>query len=244
MIKRLICIPIYLFSIGSVFYTLFIQDWLGLLYALISLLLYALVEKGTEKIQLVLSDLLKIILHIFIFFAVVLGSIYGFYTYFSWWDSLLHGTTGFLCAAVGLSLANLFGIEMNKAPLFKFLVALFFSMTVGIFWEFYEFSVDRLLVMNVQKDTLVNTVTTNFIYDESLENPQTMNNIEKIVIYHDDDHVTTIEGGMLDIGLFDTIKDQAVHLAGTSIFFILCIFFKKQSLTTKLMITKKSKKNN
>lgn len=219
--KHWTCIFIYILTVLSALLRAFQGIWLETLYALAALILYWVLEKGTVKLHLTLSDFLKTIMTIFFFAAIILGSVFGFYSRFSWWDSLLHGTTGLLMAIVGLNLPEIFHIDISKKHFFKILIALSFSMMIGVFWEFYEYGADHLLNMNTQKDTLVTTLTSNYIHDSDLSQPQTIRNIEKTVIYHDTDHVTVIEGGMLDIGLTDTLKDQAVHLGGTLIMFLL-----------------------
>ena len=45
-----------------------------------------------------------------------------------------------------------------------------------------------------------------------------MDNIEKTQIYSSDGTITTIEGGYLDLGLTDTIKDLFVNFIGAVVF--------------------------
>lgn len=56
------------------------------------------------------------------------------------WDSILHTTTGFLCAAFGFALIDILNrndkIKFQLSPIYVALVAFCFSMTIGVLWEF------------------------------------------------------------------------------------------------------------
>ena len=76
---------------------------------------------------------------------------------------MLHTTNGFLCAAVGFSLIDILNrnakIKFTLSPVYVALAAFCFSMTIGVLWEFFEFSMDRLFHMDMQKDTIVHTIS-------------------------------------------------------------------------------------
>jgi len=42
------------------------------------------------------------------------------------------------------------------SPFFLAVVAFCFSMTIGVLWEFFEFGMDTLFMLDMQKDTVVN----------------------------------------------------------------------------------------
>ena len=76
---------------------------------------------------------------------------------------MLHTTTGFLCAATGFALIDILNrnsrIKFQLSPVYVALAAFCFSMTVGVMWEFFEFGMDRLFHMDMQKDTVIQSVT-------------------------------------------------------------------------------------
>lgn len=84
---------------------------------------------------------LEIVILVFIFAAEILGEISAFYIRFPYWDTILHTLNGFLCAALGLSLVDLMNRQKKMlfelSPLFMAIVAFCFSMTIGVFWEFF-----------------------------------------------------------------------------------------------------------
>ena len=59
------------------------------------------------------------------------------------WDTILHTTNGFLMAAIGFALIDLFNrsdrFSIKMSPYFVAFFAFCFSMTVGVLWEFFEF---------------------------------------------------------------------------------------------------------
>ncbi|MBE5822282.1 MAG: hypothetical protein E7311_06850 [Clostridiales bacterium] len=111
---------------------------------------------------------LEITITVFLFAAQVLGEIHGFYDKISWWDTMLHTTTGIILGLVGFLFVYLLNENgdknVNLSPVFVVIVAFCFAMTLGVFWEFFEYGSDRLFGYNMQKfrlpgqDGLVDTM--------------------------------------------------------------------------------------
>ena len=95
---------------------------------------------------------------IFIFASLYLGEIQSFYQRFWWWDIALHASAGLLMGIVGFLLVYLLNaskrVELHMTPGFICLFAFFFAVTIGTLWEIFEFSVDRLFGLNMQKPML------------------------------------------------------------------------------------------
>ncbi|KRM17897.1 integral membrane protein [Ligilactobacillus hayakitensis DSM 18933 = JCM 14209] len=96
---------------------------------------------------------LSIVYMLFIIGSVYLGTLYHFYSV-AYWDKGLHVLSGILLAGFGWSL---YGILVPKyarkymSPGFIAFYAFAFAMMCGVFWEFYEFSMDGLFGMNLQR---------------------------------------------------------------------------------------------
>ena len=86
-----------------------------------------------------LPDTLQIIILLFIFASEILGELACFFITIPNWDSILHTTTGFLCAATGFALIDILNrnskIKFELSPIYVALAAFCFSMTVGVLWE-------------------------------------------------------------------------------------------------------------
>ena len=192
-------------------------NWENVLLCVLTLLLFTIPTIFSETLNITLPSTLETIVYIFIFAAEILGEVQSFYTHVIYWDSILHTINGFICAAIGFSLIDLLNtndnIHINLSPIFVSIVAICFSMTIGIIWEFFEYSVDKLLLKDMQKDTIVKTISS-VTWDEKKENnPIVVDNIEKTIIYTKDKEVV-IEGGYLDLGINDTMKDLFVNFLG------------------------------
>ena len=130
---------------------------------ILTLILFLVPTFLERKIHIDLPDTLEVIILLFIFAAEILGEIQAYYITFPYWDTMLHTLNGFLCAAIGFALVDIlnrserFSIELS--PLFLALVAFCFSMTIGVLWEFFECTMDQFFLLDMQKDTVVHTIS-------------------------------------------------------------------------------------
>ena len=94
------------------------------------------------------------------------------------------------------------------------MAAFCFSLSVGIIWEFFEFTMDMVFGLDMQKDTIIHSISS-VTLDETMSN--------KIITIKGITE-TTVNGvplnidGYLDIGLIDTMKDLIVTFIGASVF--------------------------
>ena len=180
-----------------------------------------------KKFHIDLPDTLEIIILVFIFASEILGELQGYFIHYSNWDTLLHTTWGFLCAALGFSLVDIINrnarIKFYLSPVFVAIVAFCFSMTVGVFWEFFEFSVDRFFAKDMQKDTVIQQITSVALDPTNRNIPITISNIQDVVVNGESLGL----GGYLDIGLYDTMGDLIVNLIGAVVFSIIGYIYVK-----------------
>ena len=187
----------------------------------------SLVE-GWAKIDL--PDTLEIIILCFIFAAEILGEIQAYYVRFPYWDTMLHTMNGFLCAAIGFSLVDLLNRRnhpsLHLSPFYMAVTAFCFSMTVGVLWEFGEYAMDQLFLLDMQKDTVVSEFAT-VMLDTSVTNTAVpVEDIADVIIVHSDGTQQALGlGGYLDVGLHDTIEDMFVNFIGAVVFSTVGYFF-------------------
>ena len=176
----------------------------------------------TKKLKIELPSIFEIIILLFIFSSEILGEIQNFYGVFKHFDTVLHTLNGFLCAAVGFSLIDLCNNnseKFNLSPLYLTIVAFCFSMTIGVLWEFLEYSIDKVMLSDMQKDKLVTKISSVWLNPDGKNKAIVVDNINKTIIYSDSGE-TVIEGGYLDLGLNDTMKDLIVNFVGAVVFSI------------------------
>lgn len=203
--------------------------------AVLSLFLFLLPTFVEESFSIRLPTALEIVAVLFVFCANILGEIAGFYVLFPFWDDMLHYTSGFIFAAFGFSLVEILNrhtrFDFYLSPVFISLVALFFAMTVGVFWEFFEFFADLVLGTDMQKDTLVYNVNSILLGDGE-KAPVRIGGITATAVTGDVGEV--LIAGYLDIGLFDTMKDLFVDFLGALLFCTIGFFYAGKSKRGRL----------
>ena len=99
---------------------------------------------------------------VFVFASLFLGEVRGYYVRFWWWDAALHTASGFLLGILGFLLVYVMNekeeIELHMKPGFVAFFAFMFAVGMGALWEVFEFAMDSLFGMNMQKSGLVDTM--------------------------------------------------------------------------------------
>ena len=207
-------------------------NWHGVALCFLTLVLFTLPTIASKTFKVKLPTTLEIIVYLFIYAAEILGEIQNFYGIFKHWNTMLHTLNGFLAAAVGFSLIDILNrterFHIKMTPVFVALVAFCFSMTIGVLWEFGEFAADRYLNLDMQKDRIVQKISSVELNQENKNEPVIINNINKTEIYSNNNQtITTVENGYLDIGIRDTMKDLFVNFIGAIVFSMLGFLYIK-----------------
>lgn len=198
----------------------------------LTLILFLMPTVLERRLKVDFPDTLEIIIMLFIFSAEILGEIQSYYIKFPYWDTILHTLNGFLCAAVGFSLVDMFDrserFSLTLSPAFLAIVAFCFSMTIGVLWEFFEFSMDHWLLFDMQKDTVLNTISTVNLDPTGQNHTVIIKNIvDTIVVTGDGEQIALGLGGYLDVGICDTMEDLFVNFIGASVFSVIGYFYVK-----------------
>ena len=98
---------------------------------------------------------------LFVFATLFLGEVFDFYNRFWWWDVLLHGISAIGFGIIGfLFVFFLFEGDRYAAPPWALaLIAFTFAMAIGTLWEVFEFGMDQLFGLNMQKSGLLDTMS-------------------------------------------------------------------------------------
>ena len=174
-----------------------------------------------DKMDLTIPPLFQAIIFLFIFAAEILGEVDHYYVKIQGWDTMLHTINGFLFAAVGFSLVYLLNRgtkDFNLSPFYMALVAFCFSMTIGVIWEFFECAMDQFFNMDMQKDFVITTINSVSLDPENSGEVIHVKDIVETVVTTSSGETTTIDGGYLDVGILDTMKDLLVNLIGAVVF--------------------------
>ena len=207
----------------------------NMFYCILSLVLFLLPAFVTKNFGIELPQTLEIIVLTFVFAAEILGELAGFYQKVTLWDSMLHTTTGFLAAAIGFALLDIFNknehFKFQISPVYMAIVAFCFSMTVAAVWEIFEFSMDMCFGFDMQKDMVVDSIGSVSLDLTKSNEVIRIPDISEVVIISADGsrYVLSDYGitGYLDIGIIDTMKDIIVNLIGALAFSVIGFFYIK-----------------
>lgn len=111
-----------------------------------------------RKTGLNIPSAMLIMYAVFLYCAIYLGEVRDFYYRVPHWDTILHIFSGAALGALGFSIVSLLNksgaMTFSLSPVFVALFAFCFALSLGVIWEIYEFTVDRLLHTNMQKYAL------------------------------------------------------------------------------------------
>ena len=198
----------------------------------LTLILFTMPALIERRLKVDLPDTLEIIILLFIFAAEILGEIRAYYVKFPYWDTMLHTMNGFLCAAIGFSLVDLLNrhdkATLRLSPFYMAVTAFCFSMTIGVLWEFAEFSMDQLFLMDTQKDTIIHEFSTVMLDPTNKNVAVPVRDIADVIIVHSDGTQEALGlGGYVDVGIHDTIEDLFVNFVGAVVFSTVGYFYVK-----------------
>lgn len=135
------------------------------------------------------------------FLAYVLGEVYNFYELFPWWDNVLHFSSGVLIGFVVIIIVDYyqtkFYVRKNlwQDAVFTIVIASAASISIAVFWEFFEYSFDFFFGGNMQDG---------FIWGSNL----TMAEVQSHILP---------SGRFMDKALQDTLFDQFLATCGAVI---------------------------
>ena len=199
----------------------------SLFFCVLTLILMLVPSFVERKLNIALPTALEITILLFIFSAEILGEMQNYYTKVPLWDTILHTVNGFLCAAIGFAMVDILNrgtkTKFKLSPFYLAVAAFCFSMTIGVVWEFFEFGCDVFLHTDMQKDYIVQTISSVTLNPDGVNKAVMIENITN----------TSVNGnllpvnGYLDIGLFDTMKDLLVNFVGAVVFSVIGYFYVK-----------------
>ena len=152
---------------------------------------------------------IKILIYVFILGTEILGEIYHFYVDVWWFDIVMHTYFAFIISYAGLYLIRYFNI--NGSIYFVILFIFSFAMMAESIWEIFEFSMDRVIGTDMQKDTVIRNINSTYLSENIYVDKVIVNDIDFMNRY----------GGYLDIGLYDTIGDMICTVVGSFMFIVI-----------------------
>lgn len=203
------------------------DDWESVFTCVLTLILFLIPIFVEKSFGIDLPNTLEMIILLFVFAAEILGEIGSYYIKYPLWDTMLHTINGFICAAFGFALVDIFNrnrrIKFELSPVFLAIVAFCFSMTIGVLWEFFEFGMDMIFKTDMQKDFVINMISSVKLDPTNSNKAVIIKNITDVAVNGESLGL----GGYLDIGLIDTMKDLIVNFIGAVVFSIIGYIYVK-----------------
>lgn len=116
-----------------------------------------------HRFKIYIPSVLQLIAVLLIYAHFILGEIFRAYDHIPLFDKTLHTLNGLIFALLGFSMVNMLnnGNDHHKklSPFFVSLFSFCFSLAVSYVWELFEFSMDSVFHINMQRwqDGLVGT---------------------------------------------------------------------------------------
>lgn len=166
---------------------------------------------------------MKVLVFILAVLAASAGHVYKFYHFIPMYDKILHCYFGFLFAPFGFIIPMLADRNNDKKTHTAMCVLMAFTsvVTISVIWELIEFGVDTIFHMDLQRDYVLNRITSYDLMGSSTGKMHYLEEITKTIIYTADGKKVVFNGGYLDIGLFDSMIDLLVAVIGSGLFSLL-----------------------
>lgn len=111
-----------------------------------------------RRLHIAIPNFMFVLFVVFLYAAIFLGEVRSFYYRIPHWDLVLHGFSGLMLGALSFSVISLLndapGIRSHVSPAFVAVFAFTFALALGAVWEIYEFIVDGVFGLNMQKHSL------------------------------------------------------------------------------------------
>ena len=149
-------LSIFIVIIGAIWNT----RWTLLFSSSLILILTFLPYFFERKYNVNLPIEFEFVIILFLYASLFLGEIHAYYTKFWWWDLVLHASSGIALGFAGfLIMYVLYHKEkVNAKPIWIAIFAFCFGVAIGAVWEIFEFSMDQIFGMNMQKSGLIDTM--------------------------------------------------------------------------------------
>lgn len=146
-------------AIATIF-ALFTARWSTVFVSVTAIVVTLLPALFSERFRIILPLGFLAAISVFVFATLFLGEVFDFYNRFWWWDVVLHGFSAIGFGIIGfLFVFYLFEGDRYAAPPWALgLIAFTFALSIGALWEIFEFAMDQIFGLSMQKSGLLDTM--------------------------------------------------------------------------------------
>jgi len=138
----------------------FRQDWSTVFVSLSTLAVSLYAVWLSQRVSFRIPSGLLTAAIVFVYSTLFLGEVHNFYELFWWWDVLLHAGSAIGFGLIGAIILILL-FRQGKVKASPIVVSVFvftFAVAIGALWEIFEFVMDLLFGLNMQKSGLIDTM--------------------------------------------------------------------------------------
>jgi flagellar biosynthesis protein FliR len=108
-----------------------------------------------RNFKIMFPNAMHIFFVVFLYAAIILGEVQGFYRRFFHWDTVLHALSGAMLASFGFSIIDIINrserINLGLSDRFMSFFSFCFAVMLDTLWEIVEFCMDAVLALNMQQ---------------------------------------------------------------------------------------------
>lgn len=157
-IRQAVLIFMQLIMAGEFVVLMFKGEWLSAFLVVMIMAITFAPILFKERLPINIPPEFQILVIVFVFASLFLGEVRGYYLRFWWWDIALHTGSGLLLGIFGFLLVYVLNensrINVYLHIRFVAMFAFLFAVAVGAMWEIFEFTMDRIFGLNMQKTML------------------------------------------------------------------------------------------
>lgn len=140
---------------GEFFILLLEGQWQSAAIVLTLFTIFLMPTILNHRLKVFIPAEFQILVVLFAFAALFLGSIGGLYETYWWWDITLHFSSGLLLGILGFLIIYVMNenerVQVYLRPKFAALFAFIFALAAGAMWEIFEFFMDQSFGYTMQK---------------------------------------------------------------------------------------------
>ena len=133
------------------------NQWQSAATVLVLFSIFLLPSLLRQRFHVIIPAEFRLMVVGFAFASLFMGSVRGFYEMFWWWDIVLHFFSGLLLGIFGFLIIYLMNeserVDVRLRPKFAALFAFAFALAAGTAWEIFEFAMDRVFGLTMQRPT-------------------------------------------------------------------------------------------
>lgn len=158
--KSVFTLAVVFFLVVAMIFQIFTNNWVSLFFTFLILLLVLSPYLIEKRFNIDIPEELEIVGVFLAYFSLYLGEIRGYYVKIWWWDVFLHGTASLAFGLIGFTVLLVLYKKgrVGRNPFWISIFAFSFAIAIGTVWEIFEFLMDSIFDLTMQKSGLVDTM--------------------------------------------------------------------------------------